>query len=126
MSKGTKMPHVLIVDDDRTTVRLLTLLLEMDGYQVSQSPNPEIALKMGRMKRVDAFVVDCHLVGYDGLDMLRAIRGDADLADKLVIMTSGRDLARESKAAGADLFLLKPFSPSELSNRLSELLQSAA
>jgi DNA-binding response OmpR family regulator len=53
---------------------------------------------------------------------VREIRGDADLANKLVVVTSGRDVADEAEDAGADLFMLKPFSPNELSARLSGLL----
>jgi len=101
----------------------LTILLEMDGFEVSQSPRPGTALDQGKANSVDAFLIDCHLAGFDGLELLREIRADADLASSLVIMSSGRDLEREALEAGADLFLLKPFSPSELSATLSELMR---
>ena len=116
------MAHILVVDDDRATVSLLTMLLEMDGFQVSQSPLPQVVLEKARAGAVDAFVVDCHLGGFNGLDLLRDIRRDADLAAKFVIVTSGNDLAQEAMAAGANHFLLKPFSPNELSAKLAELL----
>ena len=116
------MPTVMVVDDDRATVSLLTMLLEMDGFQVSQSPKPQPALEKARAGTVDAFVVDCHLGGYNGLDLVRDIRLDADLAAKLVIVTSGKDLAQEAIEAGADLFMLKPFSPNELSATLAKFL----
>ncbi len=116
------MPHVLIVDDDRATVRLLTMLLELDGYEVSQSPVPDTALEMARSRPVDAFVIDGHLVGASGLDLVRQIRLQEHLSGTKVVVTSGKDLAEQSQAAGADLFLLKPFSPTELSDGLRELL----
>ena len=98
------------------------MLLEMDGFQVSQSPLPKIVLEKARASAVDAFVVDCHLGGFNGLDLLRDIRRDADLATKFVIVTSGNDLAQEAMAAGADFFMLKPFSPNMLSAKLAEFL----
>jgi len=116
------MAHILVVDDDRATVHLLTTLLEMDGFEVSQCPRPDTVLEQGKTKGADAFIIDCHLAGFNGLDLLCDIRADADLADKLVIVTSGKDLADEALAAGADLFLPKPFSPSGLSATLTELL----
>ncbi len=116
------MPTVMVVDDDRATVNLLTMLLEMDGFQVSQSPKPQPALEMARAGTVDAFVIDCHLGGYNGLDLVRDIRLDPNLVDKLVIVTSGKDLSQEAMNAGADLFILKPFSPNGLSAKLAEFL----
>ena len=116
------MAHILVVDDDRATVSLLTLLLEMDGFQVSQSPQPQTVLELAKAGAVDAFIIDCHLGGFSGLDLVRDIRADADLADKLVFVTSGKDLAKEALLAGADQFILKPFSPNELSAQLSALL----
>lgn len=119
------MAHVMIVDDDRATVSLLTMLLEMDGFEVSQSPQPQGVVERGKADGVDAFIIDCHLGGFSGLNLVREIRDDADLADKLVVVTSGRDVADEAEDAGADLFMLKPFSPNELSARLSGLLSEA-
>jgi DNA-binding response OmpR family regulator len=116
------MAHVMIVDDDRATVSLLSMLLEMDGFQVSQSPQPQGVLERGKAGGVDAFIIDCHLGSHSGLSLVREIRGDADLVNKLVVVTSGRDVADEAEDAGADLFMLKPFSPNELSAKLSGLL----
>jgi DNA-binding response OmpR family regulator len=123
MEATSKMRHVLIVDDDRSTVRLLTMWLEMEGYQVSKAARGERVLEMGRQDGIDAFVIDCHLPDTDGLELVRAIRADGALAGKIVIVTSGRELNREALSAGADAFLLKPFLPSDLSNRLAELIE---
>ena len=117
------MTHILVVDDDRATVGLLTLLLEMDGFQVSQSPQLDVAFEIGKNAGVDAFIIDCHLMGENGIELLKRIRHDPQLEEKLVIMTSGKDLESETMASGADLFLLKPFSPSDLSSTLSTLLE---
>jgi two-component system chemotaxis response regulator CheY len=111
------------VDDDRTTVRLLTMLLELDGYKVSQKPRPDSAFTFASEENIDAFIIDCNLAGYNGLDLIKAIRADEKLAEKPAIMTSGKDLAEESLAAGANEFLLKPFSTNILTDTLARLLK---
>ncbi len=116
------MAHILIVDDDRATVRLLTMLLEMDGFEVSGTARPDDVLEKARTGAVDAFLIDCHLAGSDGLDLVREIRADADLASKPIIVSSGKYVKPEALEAGANLFVLKPFSPADLSAELSELL----
>lgn len=123
MGGWIKMKHILIVDDDRTTVSLLTMLLEIDGYKVSQKPRPDLALKFASEEGIDAFIIDCNLAGYNGLDLMRSIRAEKKLANLPVVMTSGKDLADESKAAGANVFLLKPFSTTVLTDVLAKLLE---
>jgi DNA-binding response OmpR family regulator len=119
------MKHVMVVDDDRTTVCLLAMLLEMDGFRVSQATQPAAALERGRSEGVEAFVIDCNLAGQSGLDLVKEIRADEILANAVVILTSGQDLSRAATEAGADLFLLKPFPASALSSNLAELVQSS-
>lgn len=122
MEGTSNMRHVLIVDDDSGTTRLLTMWLELEGYQVSKAARGELVLEMGHQDGIEAFIIDCHLPDINGLELVRAIRADQALAGKVVIATSGRELESEALTAGADDFLLKPFLPSDLSNRLAELI----
>lgn len=120
------MAHIVIVDDDYNNTKLMSMLLEMDGFDVTISPDVKHA-RDAATSGIDAFVVDCYLTpGEDGIGFLREIRSGATAAspDTPVIMTSGDDRMFEaSKEAGATNFLLKPFSPSELSSELSNLLK---
>jgi DNA-binding response OmpR family regulator len=56
------------------------MFLEMDGFRVSQSPRPDVVLELAREETVDAFVIDCHLAGFDGLDLVEL---SAKLSEKL-------------------------------------------
>ena len=123
MEATSKMRRVLIVDDDRAMVRLLTMWLEMEGWRVSGVARGEPVLEIGHENGIDAFVIDCHLPDIDGLELVRAIRADKELAGKVVIAASGRELEKEALSAGADVFLYKPFLPSDLSTRLEELVK---
>lgn len=116
--------RIVLVDDDRTNANLIKILLEMDGFQVAVCPDIVRAVQESDAA-VGAFIIDCHLSrGDNGVDLLRAIRsGQTAAAQNVpVIMTSGDDRRwSEAMQAGATQFLLKPYSPSRLSNELSKL-----
>lgn len=108
------MTKVMIVDDDRTMVSLLQTLFELQGYQVFTALDRDTLLASLRAERPDVVLMDVFLSGLDGLDLLRQIRQAHDLASVRVIMTSGMDLAESCMQAGANAFLLKPYSPDQL------------
>jgi DNA-binding NtrC family response regulator len=118
------MGTVILVDDDRSNTTLLKMLLEMDGFKVVACPGESQAIAAAH-NGVGAFIIDCNLAqGEDGVELLRAIRnGDTPATlDCPVIMTSGDDRrVREAEQAGATEFLLKPFSPTSLSNLLRSM-----
>lgn len=119
------MKTIIVVDDDLTNTSLMQMLLEIEGYKVATCKNIEEAISAAT-KGADGFVVDCHLAGgVSGLSLLRDIRAGktAVSVNTVVIMASGdHRLEQESLASGADRFLLKPYSPSDLSSELSNLI----
>jgi CheY-like chemotaxis protein len=116
------MAKVFIVDNDRTTVALLKILLELDGYTVEIAGNPVAVLDEVRTAAPDVVLMDVFLTGGDGLDLLRRMRASPDLATVPVLMTSGMSLADECSVAGADGFLLKPYAPEQLTQALQRTL----
>ncbi len=108
------MPRLLIVDDDATMVSLLKTLLELDGFEVTPATNPDRALESMRQLRPDLVIMDVFMNSRDGLELLRQVRASADLGQIPVIMTSGMDVSDRALDAGADGFMLKPYSPPEL------------
>lgn len=120
------MTNVIVVDDDPTNAGLLKMLLELDGFKVNSCTDFSEA-KAATTEDTDVYVIDCNLArGASGIDILRAIRQDslACLPSTIVIMTSGDyRLEQETLDAGANQFLLKPYSPNVLSKEIAELLQ---
>ncbi len=119
------MTKIIVVDDDNTNSSLIKMLLELDGFNVEACEDQEQA-EAAITSETKAFVIDCHLArGKSGLDLLRAVRAGKTNApaDTAVIITSG-DYRREdeSKEAGANLFLLKPYPPNALSEVIAEIL----
>ncbi len=121
------MAKVIVVDDDPTNAGLLKMLLELDGFKVS-SCNDFNEAQAATTSDTSAYVIDCNLArGASGIDILRAIRkGELNaLPSTIVIMTSGDyRLEKETLDAGANQFLLKPYSPNVLSKAIAELLLS--
>ncbi len=119
------MTKIIVVDDDQTNVGLLKMLLELEGFEVVSCTDIPQA-KTAAASDVKAFLVDCHLArGASGVDLLNDIRKGATDAPKdcVIVMASGdHRLEEPTKAAGANLFLLKPFPPHELSGYLNSLL----
>jgi len=123
------MSKIIVVDDDPTNITLIQMLLELDGFAVIACNDVEEA-KAAAAADTSAFVVDYHLArGAKGLDLLQAVRrGDtAAPSDTVVIITSGDYRCEvETMEAGANLFLLKPYSPNILSQELHQQLQRGA
>jgi CheY-like chemotaxis protein len=109
------MARILLADDDNTMVTLLKTLLNMEGYQVSTLMDKVgDILENIRNAKPDVLLIDIFLGDQNGLDIVRQIRQMPDLNHIRIIMVSGVDKARECLAAGADVFLLKPYMPNEL------------
>jgi two-component system response regulator RegX3 len=122
VSEGQRV-RVLIVEDDDGNRLLLRRCLEEDGYAVVEAADGPAALHALRATTPDAVVLDLGLPGLDGLDVLRRIRRDSGIP---VLVLTGRD-EEPSKLdgfeAGADDYVVKPFSLAELGARLRALLR---
>ncbi len=116
------MTKVMIVDDDRTMVSLLKILLEMDGYEVVNVTQGGNFLPKVREEKPDIVLLDVFLTNVDGKELVAELRNTQDVSDMKVVMTSGMDLADQCANAGADAFLLKPYTPEQLMSVLKENL----
>jgi CheY-like chemotaxis protein len=117
--------HIVIVDDNGTNARLIKMLLEIDGFQATVCRNIKQAIEAAGI--ADAFVVDYHLSDNEfGIELLVAIRAGETSAreDTPFILTSGDHRQIDGAInAGANLFMLKPYPPSDLSKALQSILE---
>ncbi|MBE0689511.1 MAG: response regulator [Anaerolineae bacterium] len=116
------MTRIMLVDDDRTTVKLLQTLLELDGYEVSTVPRGLDVLSKMEQTCPDIVLMDYHLSDVEGDKVVRDLRRVPAFAQIPVVITSGMDVEREAMQAGASSFLLKPFEPEELPELFTRLL----
>lgn len=112
----------MIVDDDRTTVRLLQTLLELDGFEISVSARGGDVLTLAEKFNPDLFFMDYHLADIDGVEVLRDLRASVEYQNIPIVMTSGLNVEDEVMKAGANAFLIKPFEPDELPGLFNRLI----
>jgi DNA-binding response OmpR family regulator len=120
------MPKVLLIEDDPTMLILLSTLLEMEGYQVVKLKHEETIdelLALLRREKPDAAMVDVHLHQVNGFDLLARARQDPKLKHVHILMSSGLDVSHECIEAGADDFILKPYTPDDLIHRIRAILE---
>jgi DNA-binding response OmpR family regulator len=115
---------VLVADDDDDILLLVTTRLRRDGFEVISARNGEEALALAQERRPDVAVLDIGMPMLDGLEVLARMRADETLKGMRVLLLTAK--AQESDMrrgyeAGADAYVRKPFSPSDLSARVREL-----
>jgi CheY-like chemotaxis protein len=112
--KQRPMAKVLLAEDDFTMVSLLKTLLKMEGFEVTAlDTGSDVPAQVGH-ERPDILFLDVHFGNQSGVEIIQAIRKNKDLSDLRVVMTSGMSMQEECMRAGANAFLLKPFSPDDL------------
>ena len=111
------MPKVMIVDDDRNTVKLLQTLLELDGFVVVVTGRGADVLPVAEQAKPDLFLMDYHLADMEGTTVVTNLRADPQFAKTPIVMASGLNVEGEAKKAGANMFLIKPFEPGSLAGQ---------
>jgi DNA-binding response OmpR family regulator len=123
VSRDGKPRLVLVVDDDEMIRRLVRAVLEADEFEVAEARDGQTALQLAGETRPSVVVLDVMMPGLDGVEVCRRLDHDQV---KVVILTARDDpkLEAEARAAGADGFMTKPFSPMELLDLVGELMAS--
>jgi two-component system alkaline phosphatase synthesis response regulator PhoP len=120
------MQRILVVDDNKETVRVVRVYLEREGYEVSSAYDGKNALILLQSEQPDLVVLDLMLPDRDGLDITRSIRKDATLRQIPIIMLTAR-IEDEDRIVGleigADDYITKPFNPREVVARVRSVLR---
>ncbi|MES2859030.1 MAG: response regulator [Pseudomonadota bacterium] len=117
--------RVLIIDDSATIVALLKRMLVQNKYEVLEAFDAESGIEIARREVPGLIFLDIVLPGMDGFNALRTLRRDPATRDVPIIMISGNAQATEQfyvQRIGADDFLKKPFSRTEVFERIEALL----
>jgi CheY-like chemotaxis protein len=120
---------VLVVDDEPMTRNLLRMILSHAGYAIYEAEDGLDALEKIKDLAPDLVVLDVMMPIMDGIDVCKAVRGDAATADLPIIMLSAyanSGVVEDSMKAGANRYLTKPISRKKLLEEVRELLEAAA
>lgn len=114
---------ILVVDDDKKIVQLVSLYLKREGYRVLPAFDGQEALELARSKQPDLIVLDLFLPELDGTDVCRLLRTESRVP---IIMLTARATDEDKLLGldiGADDYLTKPFNPRELVARVRAVLR---
>lgn len=117
--------RILVVDDDPTSLKLLDLILNKEGYQVMTASNGLEALRKARLEAPDLLILDVMLPGFDGFEICHRLRTEPATATTPIMMLSSKQQKSDQDAAskvGANAFLAKPVDRTALLTKVAELL----
>ena len=117
------MTRILVVDDDVQIVRALDINLRAHGYEVVMAATGEAALTSAAAATPDLVIVDLGLPGLDGIDVIRGLRGWTTVPIIVVSAREGDTSKVAALDAGADDYVTKPFSITELLARVRASLR---
>jgi len=124
----TGRPLVLVADDEPSIRETVSFILEMEGFAVAGAEDGEQALVEIKRLRPPVVLLDGMMPLRDGFDVCREVKADPELAAvKVVMLTAlGQKTDREKAiAAGADVYITKPFDEDELLALLRRLTQGS-
>lgn len=121
-ARGNLVRHagtVLVVDDSRAILALVTALMQRDGYDVMAANNAEEALTLLAGSDPDVIITDVGMPGMDGISLCRELQEKLRRPAHIIILSKHSDRVVDGLDAGAMDYVCKPFAAPELSARVS-------
>jgi len=119
---------ILVVDDEPTIAEVVARYLERAGYETRTAADGPSAVAAALSQTPDLLVLDIMLPGFDGLEVMRRLHEDLDERVAIILLTAkGEESDRVAGLKrGADDYVVKPFSPSELVARVDAVMRRTA
>lgn len=117
--------RILIVEDDRNTASLVETYLQREGFVTLVEHDGERGRQTARREALDLVILDVMLPGVDGLEICRSLRSESEVP---ILMLTAREEEIDRVlgfSLGADDYVVKPFSPRELVERVKAILRRA-
>jgi CheY-like chemotaxis protein/MinD-like ATPase involved in chromosome partitioning or flagellar assembly len=116
---------ILIVDDDIDSLKLIGLMLQRQGYDISAASAGGQAIAKALAEKPDLIILDVMMPDMDGYEVCRRLRADVNTQNIPIIMFTAKTLVDDKVTgfeAGADDYLTKPTHPAELASRVKAVL----
>lgn len=119
------MQKILIAEDERDILELIIFTLEFGGYQVVPTSNGEEALEMVYKEEPDLILLDVRMPRMSGYEVCKRIKSESNIRHIPVVFLSAKGQEAEVLTGydmGASDYILKPFAPDHLLERLDHIL----
>lgn len=118
--------RILVVDDEERIRRLLRMYLEKEGYIIDEAEDGDTALKMATENDYTLIVLDVMLPGMDGIEVCSRLR-QVKATPVILLTAKGEETNRvHGFEAGADDYVVKPFSPREVVYRVKAIIRRSS
>lgn len=123
---GSAVKKVLIVEDQADIRELIRVTLELEPYELHEAEDGLTGLTAAQRLKPDLLLLDVMMPGaMDGLEVCRRVRATSELRRTRIVMLTAKGQAGDKSAglaAGADEYLIKPFSPLDLMKIVSKMI----
>jgi DNA-binding response OmpR family regulator len=119
------MAKILIAEDERDIRDLVAFTLRFAGYEVVTAANGEEAVQQASKENPDLILMDVRMPRMTGYEACRILKADPEMKDVPIVFLSAKGQESEIQTgleAGAEEYLLKPFAPDQLTERVKAIL----
>jgi two-component system response regulator MtrA len=129
MNETASKPRALIIDDDPSLQRLVQVVFERDGYDVTIASEGSQGVQLALMNPPHVIVLDIMMEGLHGFEVCKMLRANSSMRRTAIIIISGKSFKPDIDKAmelGADSYIVKPFSLKELLKVAIQKMQERA
>lgn len=120
------MANILVAEDERDIRELIAFTLQFAGHKITQAANGAEAVELAPQVKPDLIMMDVRMPKMTGYEACKALKDIDEVKDIPVVFLSAKGQDDEIAIgidAGAVAYILKPFAPSELTQRIGEILE---
>lgn len=117
---------ILVVDDDKTTRKMISLILKSKGYEVITAENGLEALQKLGLEKINLILTDMNMPYMDGIELTKQVKANPDFSHIPVVMiTTEADEDEKKRAfeAGVDDYLVKPTNAEQITESMKRILK---
>jgi CheY-like chemotaxis protein len=118
--------RILVVDDDKTTRKMLSLILKNKGYDVVTAENGMDGLQKLGLEQINLILTDMNMPYMDGIEFTKQVRANPDFSDiPIVMLTTEADEEEKQRAykAGVDDYLVKPATAEQIVDSMKKIMK---
>jgi len=117
--------RLLICEDNKLVMKTLFVVLERDGFMVDLAQDGNKAFELLQKNVYDLILIDIHIPFHSGLEIIKFLRSDLKQRTPVLVLSAFSDLEMQRQAAELEIdgYMLKPFNPADLTQKIRSILK---